>query len=97
MLTFEGGLLRNVKCSMSPAHGILSIASIRSHHLVKSCDSVSRFEFNHIGANSVDNSCDIVTLIDAFTSPFWPFPILGIRSGNDDFGDDLVRIWSRNG
>ncbi len=43
-----------------------------------------------------DNAGDVIAFICRAISPFGELPVLGIRSGNDDLDQDLVRSRSRN-
>lgn len=78
-LTFEADFLGQVYGAMSPAEAVLSIAATRGHHLVKSNDSVAGLELGNIVADFMDNTRDVIALINGLLvwHPFWTLPGIG--------------------
>ena len=77
---------------MIPADGVLGIATARRHHLVKRCDSITGLEFDHVGANGMDDPGNVVPLVYALASIFGSLPVLRVGPGDDDFRHDLIRF-----
>ena len=59
--------------------------------------AISRFEFHDVRTHAVHHSRDVVARIEAFTPLLRQrhFIVLGIRAGDDDFDQYLVRFWDR--
>ena len=72
--TLEGGLLGNVERRGRPAHGVLSVASTWSAHLVEGGDAVSDFEFGDAFADRVDGAGDVVALVEGSVGHLRKFP-----------------------
>ena len=94
-LTLKARLLWNMKRCVIPANSIFGIATTRRHHLVKSCHAISSLEFNHVRANTVNHSRNVVPLVRACPCPLRPFPVLGVGARNHDFRHHLIgfRDW----
>lgn len=74
--TFEGGLGRELERGAGPAEGVLGVAPSRRHHLVEGRDSIALLELADALADFMDNTADVVALVDRrlVGHPFWPFP-----------------------
>lgn len=90
-LTLEGSRGRNVESSMLLSNGIFAVRAIWLEHLVESGHAVTRLELEHIRADLVDVSGDIVALVQRLAwYPFGNLPVLGVGAADDDLDDDLL-------
>lgn len=61
--TFERGFLGQVESSSSITDSILGEAAMRSHHLMKSGNTVSRFEFDDIRPDGMDDTSNVIARV----------------------------------
>lgn len=93
LLTFEARRLGYVKGRVSPSDGVLGIAAIWLHHLVKGGDAVAGLELGHVSADLVDDAGNVVALVDDNIGlPHGNLPVLGVRAANDNLDPDLVIV-----
>lgn len=53
-----------MECCCLQADCEFSEGSVRREHFVKACDTIASLEVGDVGANGMDNACDIISLID---------------------------------
>lgn len=74
--TFETRLLGQMECGMLPADGIFGITPSRCQHFVESRYPVAWSKLGDVVSDCLDNTRDIVALIDTLFALLRYFPIL---------------------
>lgn len=75
--TLEGNILWEVNGSMLPGNSVLGIAATRRHHLMEGSNAVAWLEFEHLVANCLDDTGNVIALVSRSIQPFWEFPGTG--------------------
>ena len=95
--TFKSGGCRDVEGCVLPGDGVLSVAARGRAHLVEGRHAVARFELEDIGADLLDDTGDVIALIEGVVEDVRELPVLGVAARDDHFNEDLVVVGRRNG
>lgn len=87
-----------MKRRVLPRDRVLSITSMRRHHLVESGHAVTGLELPDVGADLFDDARDVVALVGrAVGENVRHLPVLGVGPAHDDLDEDLVIVWDGDG
>lgn len=80
--TFKAAVRRQRKGGMLPAQSVLGVRTTWRHHLMERHNAVAGLELVDLLAHRMNNSADIVPLIDwwLISHPLWTFPVSHVVS-----------------